>query len=184
MSELNDQEQVFVDNYLINLSPYESAIAAGYAESTAKVKAWSWVSHSKCPDHKMHVYNAVQKAMKKRSEKTGIDAQWVLNKLALLAEFNINKFIRVVNGNPVYDFSKATEDDWYCITEITFDTINKAMGDDLIEVERVKLKSVDKLKAIQLAGNHVSVQAFNEKTTVEVVDKAAILTKARKRAGP
>lgn len=93
-----------------------------------------------------------------------IDALWVLKRAALLADFNIRKFIKVDGGgNAVYDFSEATDDDWYCISEYTVDEIARGTGDDQFFVDRVKLKSFDKLRALELVGKHIDVGAFEDK---------------------
>lgn len=98
-----------------------------------------------------------------RFTKMSIDAGWVLHRAALLADFNIRKFIRTdSNGNAVYDFSNATDEDWYCISEYTVDEIAKGSGDGRYLVERVKLKTVDKIRALELVGRHVQVQAFRD----------------------
>jgi len=95
--------------------------------------------------------------------KTTIDAAWVLHRAALLADFNIRKFIRVDDqGNAVYNFSNATDDDWYCIAEYTVEEIAKGSKEDTYFVDKVKLKTVDKLRALELVGKHVTVQAFRE----------------------
>lgn len=78
MKSLNDKEERFRDEYLISLSPYDAAIEAGYKETMAKTKAFCWVSDSKCPPHKRHLYLAIQRAKKKRAEESHIDAAWVL----------------------------------------------------------------------------------------------------------
>ena len=184
MKKLSARERVFVDEYLVNLKPEQAALKAGYAKSTANTKAYTWVRESKCPANKLHVLHAITAAKAKRNEITGIDAAWILKRLALLANFNINRFMTVSSsGLPYYDFSAATDDDWYCISEITTDQIMKGFGDDTYEVERVKLKSESKLKALELMGRHVDVQAFSEKIEVDVTDRAGILEAARKRAG-
>lgn len=100
-----------------------------------------------------------------------INAAWVLHRAALLADFNIRKFIRVdPNGNAVYDFKNATDDDWYCIAEYTVDEIAKGSGEDAFFVDRVKLKTVDKLRALELVGKHVDVQAFKEQIDLSSKD--------------
>jgi len=92
-----------------------------------------------------------------------IDAAWVLKRAALLADFNINRFIKKQDdGTAVYDFSTATDDDWYCISEYTVDTITKGGGKNAYEVDRVKLKGHCKLAALKLVGTHTDVQAFKE----------------------
>lgn len=180
---LSERERVFVEEYLVSLKPEAAARKAGYAESTCKTKAFGWVSESKCPKNKRHMLEAINEAKRKRSEKSGIDAAWVLKRAALIADFNIHKFMSVSSyGLPYYDFSEATEDDWYCISEVTVDQIWKGNGDDRYEVERIKLKPEAKLQALKLVGDHVDVQAFRENLQVDVTDKRDALRAARERA--
>lgn len=92
-----------------------------------------------------------------------IDAAWVLKRAALLADFNINRFVTVSkDGDAYYDFSTATDDDWYCISEYTADQIWKGKGEDKYKVDRVKLKGHCKIAALKLVGTHTEVQAFKE----------------------
>ena len=105
---------------------------------------------------------AVEEMNKAAAERNAIDASWVLKKLQLLAEFNINKFIIVQNDKAYYDFSKATDDDWYCISEYSRDTVTKAVAGDLVEADKVKLKAACKLTALKLVGQHIGVGAFQQ----------------------
>ena len=95
-------------------------------------------------------------------EQSSVDAAWVLKRAVLLADFNINKFIKVIGNEAVYDFTQATEDDWYCISEYTHDSsfVKGDMG--VIPVEKLRLKSYDKLRALELVGKHIDVGAFKE----------------------
>ena len=97
------------------------------------------------------------------SEQTGIDAAWLLVQLSKLAKFNINRFL-VMNteGDYVYDFSQATDDDWYCISEYTTSSVGKGRGKNQYLVSETKLKAESKLKALELIGKHIGVQAFKE----------------------
>lgn len=175
MAKLTAKQKKFCNEYLIDLNATAAAKRTGYAENSARQSAAELMSKPVIQDY-------ISELQAKRSEKTQIDAEWVLKRAALLADFNINKFVVVKDGTAYYDFSGATEDDWYCISDMTMDRIIKGSGDDLYEVERVRLKSYDKLRAIELVGKHVNIQAFNEKQTIEVVDKSDILAKARERA--
>ena len=103
-----------------------------------------------------------------------IDAMWVLRRAALLANFNINSFIRVEGGKAVYDFTTATEDDWYCISEYTTETSTPKEGDNIIPVDKIKLKSFDKLRALELVGKHVDVAAFKDRLEHSGDDKNPI----------
>jgi hypothetical protein len=120
---------------------------------------------------------AVRQANAQAVEKTRYNAEWVLQRLALLAEFNISKFIKVDrDGRAVYDFSTATEDDWYCISEYTVEEISRGSRGDVYEVEKVRLRPHCKLKALELMGRHVQIDAFakvqkaNEDSAEALVD--------------
>lgn len=106
---------------------------------------------------------------------TGIDAAWVLRRLALLADFSLAKFTKVSDsGKPYYDFRDATPDDWYCLEELTVDSIAQGQGDDTYTVDRVRLKASSRLKALELLGKHVAVQAFSER--VEHTGSVGVVT--------
>jgi phage terminase small subunit len=167
---------MFVTHYLASGMGGPSAVKAGYAPRTADVTASQLLRHPK-------VAEAIMRGQKKAQDITGIDSQWVLRRSALLAEFNINKFVRTqADGSPVYDFTNATDDDWYCISELTVDRIMKGQGEGVYEIERVKVKAHDKLKAIELVGRNVLVQAFKDNIKVEVDDLATLLGKRRAAA--
>lgn len=108
-------------------------------------------------------------------QKAIINAAWVLERAAILADFNIGKFIRYSDDDTkaYYDFSDANEADWYCIQEYTVDTIERG---DTPAVDRVKLKSHDKLRALELVGKHVDVQAYRTQVGVGNPDGSAIKT--------
>lgn len=92
-----------------------------------------------------------------------IDAAWVLKRAALIADFNIRSFIsQDEEGNAVYDFSDATDDDWYCIQEYVVEEIQRGQGDDRYFVDKLKVRSMDKLRALELVGKHIEVRAFSD----------------------
>ena len=96
------------------------------------------------------------------------DATWVLRRAMLLADFNIRTFIRMENGVPVYDFSEATHDDWYCIQEYVVDAVNVVSENGgSIPASRIKFKTIDKLRALEMVGRHVNIQAFRD--SLEIV---------------
>ena len=126
----------------------------------------------------------VNAAITKASEDAGIDASWVLKRAAMLANFNIRKFIIVENGTAYYDFSQATDDDWYCISEYTVDEIGTGANGKFL-VDRVKIKTHDKIAALKLVGTHIDVQAFRENHAIggshdmPPIQTAATLTEAQ-----
>jgi len=62
--KLDNREKIFVDDYLIHFNPEKAALTAQYSASTARTKAFQWVSNGK---QKSHVFNAITKALKKKS---------------------------------------------------------------------------------------------------------------------
>jgi phage terminase small subunit len=70
--KLQAKQQLFVDEYLKDLNGKQAAIRAGYSPKTAEVQASRLLSVAK-------VREAVQAAMDKRSERTAITQDYVLN---------------------------------------------------------------------------------------------------------
>lgn len=103
----------------------------------------------------------VRSQVVQKLEKVAIDKAWVQERLRLLVEFNINSFLILKDGRPHYDFSKATLDDWYCISEYTANRVIRGADEDVYPVDQIKLKTHDKMKAIELIGK--TVGAFTDK---------------------
>lgn len=91
MRKLDARERRFVGEYLIDLDPRRAAIDAGYSKTTAASKAYQWVSNSKL---KPHVYAAIEQAQEKRSERTEITQDMVLQELAKISFSDIRKIVR------------------------------------------------------------------------------------------
>lgn len=93
--QLDAKELRFVQEYLIDLDPKRSAIAAGYSETMANSKAYQWVSNSKI---KPFVYKAIQKALKKRGERMDITADKVLKRWWAIATADPNGLVEFRRG--------------------------------------------------------------------------------------
>lgn len=117
--QLNDKEQVFVGEYLITLDPDSAAIKAGYSKTMARTKAYQWVSNSK-NNPKPYIRAAIQKAIEKRAIKTGLTAEWVLEKLEEVAE-------RCMTAEPIMVWENGEKVE---SGEFKFDSsgANKALG--------------------------------------------------------
>lgn len=68
---LTDKQQRFVAEYLIDLNATQAAIRAGYSEKTAPAQASRLLIN-------VNVAAAIQAAIKQRSERTQVDADYVL----------------------------------------------------------------------------------------------------------
>ncbi len=163
MKELNFQEQAFMALYLQSFNATQAAIAAGYTPETARTHAWSWVGITGCPPNKIHLRDAIHQEMTERLQIECVDAEWVLRRARLIADFNIKKFITVTDaGDAVYDFSKATHDDWYCIDEYVTEQSYRQMDGLQVPVDKLKIRTASRLAALKLVGDHIKVQAFKQ----------------------
>ena len=88
MKALSPKERQFVDEYLIDLDPQRAAIAAGYSESTARIKSYGWVSK---PSDKPHVYQAIQAGKEARAENLKLEAGDVLRHAHHLAVYDVRR---------------------------------------------------------------------------------------------
>ena len=86
------EQTISVAEYLLHLDPQKAALAAGYAKTVGRTKAYQWVSNSK---QKPHVYAAVGEAQDKQAERTQITADRVLKELAVLGFVNMDDYMRV-----------------------------------------------------------------------------------------
>lgn len=163
--QLDAREQLFVGEYLIDLDPKRAAIAAGYAKTTAATKSFGWVSKSEST--KPHVLAAIVAALGERSERTKIDADWVLRRLAALDRTSMADFLVIPEdgGTPNFDLSDATPEQLAAIEGLQLDT-HWEKGDDGGRIEKIKLTLPGKLKTLELIGKHVDVQAFAERKEI------------------
>lgn len=88
-SELNNRQQTFVLEYVVDFNATRAAKAAGYSEKTATPQAARLLTNVK-------VQAAIQKAMKKKAERVELSADWVLKMLIDNAE-------RAMQATQVYD---------------------------------------------------------------------------------
>lgn len=152
---LDNKEKRFVEEYIINLDPVKSAIAAGYSETVARGKAYSWVvCESVSGNAKPHVAHAIEEALRKRAERTEITADRVLKELAKLGFSNMKKFSKWSGDHmDLVDSEELSDEDTACVQEITKTTNNSG--------STIKIKLHDKKGALEQLGKHLKL--FTEK---------------------
>lgn len=130
MAGLTPKQERFVSEYLVDLNATQAAIRAGYSERTANEQGARLLA-------KASVAAAIAEAQAARSERTKIDADYVLRQAVKLHERCMQEIvpltdrkgrqIRDDDGNPLFVFNAAGA-----------------------------------AKALELIGKHVGVQAFKE----------------------
>lgn len=155
-TKLTPKQERFVEEYLLDLNATQAAIRAGYSEKTAHAIGQENL-------RKPAIAAAVADAQAKRSERTKIDADWVLTRLSEEATADVADLYEE-NGTmkPIQEWPMI----WRTGLMAGIDTTSEYETVDG-KKERVgsvtKLKISDRIKRIELIGKHVNVQAFSEK---------------------
>ena len=88
MAKLTKKQQLFVDEYLIDLNATQAAIRAGYSVSSARDIGCENLT-------KPNIQEAIAKAMAERSRRTGVNQDRVVLELAKIAFANIADVVDV-----------------------------------------------------------------------------------------
>lgn len=153
--KLTPKQQRFVEEYLTDLNGARAAIRAGYSPMTAVVIASQNLS-------KVNVAEAIAEAKAKRSDVTNINSEWVLSRLGEMFQADIAEIIDQYTGayKPVHDWPVV----WRKM--LNGMDVREMFGDDGKTGEVVKIRFMDRLKALEMIGKHINVQAFSEKHEV------------------
>lgn len=148
MANLTPKQQRFVEEYLIDLNATQAAIRAGYSEKTAYS-----VGHENLS--KPEIQKSLQEAQHKRSERAGIDADYVLRRLVEIDQMDVAD-IMDDDGNvkPIKDWPKIWRQ---YVNNIETVSLEGDVG------WLKKIKWPDKIKNLELLGKHISVGAFKDK---------------------
>ena len=149
--KLTPKQQRFVDEYLIDLNATQAALRAGYSEKTAREIGAENLT-------KPAIREAVDAALSNRSEKTQIDAEWVLRRLAAEAEADIADLYGD-DGQllPVKEWPKIWRQG--LVAGIDIEEIH-VEGVKMGEIKKIRVS--DRVKRLELIGKHVKVNAFQE----------------------
>lgn len=170
MSDLSPKQARFVQEYLLDLNATQAAIRAGYSEKTANEQSSRLLANVK-------VSAAIEEAKAKRAERTQINADWLLGRLAEEATADIADLYDDSNNlKPVKDWPLIWRQGLVAGVEI--DALYDGSGEDREQTGHTKkIKLSDRLKRLELIGKHVGVQAFRENVGLSGPNGGAIETK-------
>ena len=149
--KLTKKQQLFVDEYLIDLNATQAAIRAGYSVDSAKEIGCENLT-------KPNIQQAIAKAMAERSKRTGINQDRVVLELAKIA---FVKMTDIVDPDTGEILPNASDDDLACIESVKFKQSDNQYGGS---IER-EVKLSPKMKALELLGKHLGM--WNDKLNVE-----------------
>lgn len=175
MAELTPKQRIFVAEYLKDLNATQAAIRAGYSEKSAHVNGPRMLDNAV-------VKAAIENAQVKREERTQIDADWVLKRLAAEAEADIADLYDD-DGNllPVKEWPLIWRQGLVAGVEV--EELFEGRGEDRVHIGHLrKVRLSDRVRRLELIGKHVRVNAFQEQVSVTGLDALADrLARASKR---
>lgn len=143
MSTITPQQQRFVDEYLIDLNATQAAIRAGYSEKTANRIGYQLLG-------KAWVSAGITEALSKRSDRTGIVADRVLQEYAKIAFSDMRSFVKWgSDGVTLKDSDELTDDDAVCVAEVSETTSEKGGS--------IKFKLHNKIAALDSVARHLGM---------------------------
>lgn len=152
---MTPKQEAFVREYLIDLNATQAAIRAGYSVKAAKEQASRLLTNA-------NVATAVEKALSARSDRTLINADYVLNRLVEIDKMDVLDIM----GD---DMSLKPVSEWPSVWrqylsgfEVAEMFEGKGESRDMVGILK-KIKWPDKVKNLELLGKHVGVQAFKDK---------------------
>jgi phage terminase small subunit len=130
---------------------------------------------------KLNVTEAIEKAKAKRSERTGLTSDMVIDELRKIGFANMADYMKAgPGGDPYLDFSALTRDQTAALHEVTVEDYVDGRGDDARDVKRVKFKLYDKRAALVDLGRHLGLfeikHRIDGKVEVEVSNAREIVT--------
>ncbi|OHV24933.1 terminase small subunit [Rhizobium sp. RMa-01] len=176
-ANLTAKQARFVEQYLIDLNGTQAAIRAGFRKHTAHQAAYELL-------RKPEIIAAIEAAKLARSERTQVDADWVLKRLADEADADMADLYDD-DGDllPVEDWPLIWRQGLVAGVDIEALYADGEEGEGRKIIGHVKkLKLVDRTRRLELIGKHVKVNAFQE--TVELKGLNALadrLERAQKR---
>lgn len=180
---LSTLEKLFVSEYQIDPNAMRAAKKAGYTEKTAQKNAPLWVhkDRNKCPANKRHVWDAVQAATVAKIERNNVDADYVLQDLIAKNEADLADLF---NDEGSLKSLKDIPKEWRTGLISGFEVKQEYAyedGERIPDGVLVKVRLADRIKVLQLLGEHIQVQAFKKQVGLDVSSYVDQMRKARKR---
>lgn len=178
MPALTPKQRRFVEEYLLDTCAGKAAIRAGYSKKTANQQGHILLSHP-------GIAAAIDAAKVKRSERTEIDADWMLQRLVDEAEADLADLYDKNNDlKPIDEWPEIWRQGLVAGVEI--EALYDGFGKDRVQVGQVKkLRLSDRVRRLELIGKHIRVNAFQETVNVKGLDTLADrLERAHRRAVP
>lgn len=159
MAKLNERQERFCNEYLIDLNATQAAIRAGYSEKTAAAQAARLLTN-------VNIQTYIQQRKRDRVERTEITQDMVIQELALIAFSNAADYAAVVERQAMIEGVLLFDDDG---NPVMYRTVEPVLTAELTEEQKralsvikkgrdgFEIKPYDKVRALELLGKHLGM---------------------------
>lgn len=163
MAKLAEKQQRFCEEYLIDLNATQAAVRSGYSEKTAYSIGQRLLK-------KAEVQNEIQKLKNKRSDRTEITQDMVVQELAAIAFADATDFVQVVGKPFVNAFGQEVIVLDVDITET--DKLTPVQKKAIAGIKQgkngIELRLADKTRALELLGKHLGMWTDKVETNIDI----------------
>ncbi len=155
--KLNDRQELFCREYIVDLNGTQAAKRAGYSESSAAEIAFENL-------RKPQIQNRIAELKAERVESINIDARYVLNRLIEIDQMDV---VDILNE----DMSLKRVSEWpkvwrQYLSGFELAEMFSGRGDEKEAIGVLKkIKWPDKIKNLELLGRHIDVKAFEKESS-------------------
>ena len=140
-----------VDYFMRGLTKKAALLRAGYSESVASTDAKSVFDRD-------DVQEEIARRQVNLAKKANVDANWIVERLMSIADANLGDLIVIDDeGRASVDMALLTPDMRRALGEFTVDEYTKGRGPNAVPVTKMKIKTVDKLRALEMLGKHLNL---------------------------
>lgn len=159
--KLTPKQALFAQEYLVDLNATAAAIRAGYSAKTAEQQGYRLLRN-------VQVAAAIQAGMSKRSAKAEVKAEQIVAELRRIAFGDSRRVMEWgPNGVKLKPSSELSDDDAAIVSEASESTT--------LNGGSLKLKTHDKIRALELLGKHIGMFTDNlnvgGSVTLEIVEE-------------
>lgn len=172
MARLNERQERFCNEYLIDLNATQAAIRAGYKEKTAYSMGQRLLKN-------VEVQNYIQERKQNRIERTEITQDMVLRELAIIAFSNAADYATIIEKQAVLNTENGVSVSLFDEdgNPVMYRTVEPVLTAELTEEQKralavikkgrdgFEVKPYDKVRALELLGKHLGM--FEDKLEVK-----------------
>ena len=154
--ELTPKQQLFVNEYLVDLNATQAAIRAGFSEKTAREQGYRMFTN-------VRIQGAIQQGLKKKLSKPDNLSDRVISELTKIAMVDIKDFLKFDKDGVV--LKNSDDVDGTMINEVSSRTIENETEQGTNRRVNLKFKLHDKMKALEMLSKYLGL--LNKDTTEE-----------------